>query len=218
MPKPETRAPNTADQKRRQLASLRDAINVICDSWDDAVEAAESRGYGSHTSDDPPVSGGGTSDPTGSDAIREDIAEQWVFTTRRSLALLLKLAVDDEYPLGTFYPPSLRSALNRAAEDVVELWPTNVARLITRIHVSANTARAEWPPTPTAGQRIKDIVVGERAPQLEICVECGTPVTGVAADPIRRINGQPHHMNPCYETARKRKYRASRVPPVETCP
>lgn len=233
----EHRPPPSEAQKREQAAGLCRAIEGICDSWDDAVAAEQARGYAAqspgpraaagtvhpdaadplHTRQMPAAPGKASAfgDQVGNRAILDDRASAWLDAANRSLRLLLAVS-PVEIPVehrwtGAFYPPNLRRTLCVAAEDVVQMWPRNIAVLIERIHGLANEARAEWPPTPRPGQVIQTpdgpVKVGERAPQVETCTECGGPVAGNAADPIRRVDGKPYHERPCWETARKRKQR-----------
>ena len=229
----EHRPPPSRDQKQVQVASLCRALDAICDSWDDAVDAEQARGFANqspgpraaagvvrfdpndplHTRQQPGASGKAHAfgDQTGNQALVDDAAGRWLTAARRSLMLLLWASPADEPGerrwTGPFHPPRLRSTFKRAAEDVVELWPTNVAVLIEKIHVLANTARREWPPTPKVGQTVDGVVVGSRGDTSEVCTECGRVVGANASDPLARIDGKPYHRVPCYQTVWQRNRR-----------
>lgn len=230
----ERRGPPSEQQKTEQVASLCRAIDAICDAWDLAVDAANSRGYGSGGSFDGTGSSSGFwvvefdddgnrtnteyvptahGDPTSAQGLRSDTATRWYGNARRHLALLLRL--DPGAKRGKFYPPALRSQLHHAAEYAVEyVWDEekNLARLIENIHKLANTARREWPPTPKFGQVVDGIKVGERSKsELEVCSECKQPIPGTKLEPVKRIDGQPYCLSPCFETVRKRRARARKA-------
>lgn len=194
----EFRPPPSATQKEVQLTALCSAIDVICGAWESALEALDARGWTSGER----VSGGAISDPTGSAALNGDVADKWLHDCKRNLGLLLGLSCGNGGLRwrGPFVPPRLQSVLKRAAEDVIDIWPVNVALLIERIHRLANTARAEWPPQVHFGQIVDGIKVGEHLNQVEMCQHCGKPVAGGQADPIVRIDGRPYHRTPCYNT------------------
>lgn len=149
--------------------------------------------------------------------IGGDPAQQWLSDVAGCLKLLLAMSLSDDGWVGPFDPPALKSSLRDAAGDVVRLWPANVALLIARIHVLANVARTEWPPTPKVNTVVQTengpVKVGGRADTGVICSDpkCGRYVSGSAADPIRRIDGKPYDMK-CWEKMRKRKQRS--VPPA----
>lgn len=229
------RAPEPGAQRDAYLVSLHTAIDRICDGWEGAVEAVESRGYGqgrvygdaqSTTVSRPskPVydsfgqfvgmerGSGEVRDVVGDEAIRFNLATKWLDDARSLLALLLAISPADEPGerrwTGPFYPPRLRRTLHRAVVDAVELWPKNISHFFDKIAGLGNEAAIEFPLSPKVGERIDGVVVGERALPVETCAECGKPVAGGAADPLRRINDKPFHQRPCYETARKRRQRA----------
>ncbi len=211
------------EQRRVQLDALCRAIDAICDACDLAADSAEARGYPQRVSaavtsaplppnDDPESMSGRyvVGDPTGNAAIRPDVASRWIADARRLLALLLRLSPSVQVN-GAFYPPRLRSALKRAAEEVVSIWPRNVALLFQRIHRLANVARREWPPTPEAGTKVGAVVVGQRGDESEVCTECKAPIGANAEDPLARIDGRPYHRRPCYQTVwQRQKRQASR--------
>lgn len=181
-----------------------------------------------HTRTQPGASGGNSAfgDQTGNEAVRyipdpgkspPMTAQRWLSDVRGCLKLLLAMTStdsDDRWS-GPFDPSAMRQSLNDAASDAVRLWPANVALLIARIHVLANVARTEWPPTPKAGAVIAtpegDIIVGKRTKTGVTCEGCGKYASGDASDPVARIDGKPYHRKPgpdhgaCYFSTRRGK-------------
>ncbi len=207
----ESRSPQTAEQRANQVKAITSAIGRICDSWEIASDAAESRGQGGGSDDVAVSSSGSVGDPTGNAAMVADHAETWLRQSRAALRLLVAITPEDaDVPrwVGSFYPPTMRAALIRCGVEAVALWPRNFGKLIARLVGLANTASNEWPPSPKPGERVGEVVVGKRAQTLEYCGECGQPVAGGAADPIVRIDGKAHHRNPCYYTVYSRTVRA----------
>lgn len=102
---------------------------------------------------------------------------------------------------GDVSDPTLAAALsrNQVREDARK-WLRDLTRL-------ANEAKRRWPPTPKAGDVIEGVKVLETASAVEICTECHSPIGGNAADPLARIDGQPYHRQPCYNTVKRRRAR-----------
>ncbi len=158
----------------------------------------------------PPVA----ADPTGMIATSvPDKASVWLERSDREIRLLISLT-SAEAPGERRWTgrhdelPNLRETAKRAAADLIETWPRNIARLIGSIERLANDAAAEWPPTPKPGTTVDGVKIGGRAPDLEYCAECKQPVTGGPDDPIARVDGKPYHRRPCYMTAYMRRQRA----------
>lgn len=216
-------------------AALCRALGTICDGWDSAMEEAAARGYSQHSPGPrsvqratgksfwdqlnartiTPAKEGPSyreDDVTSSAALIPDFAGEWITQATLHLKVLLSAspadAVGESRWNGPWYPPALRSTFREAAEDLVRLWPMGCERLTQRIHMLANEAARRWPPKPKANEVIDGVKVGGRYVEAEVCTECGGPIAGGAADPIRRIDGRPFHKRPCFDTVRQRALRA----------
>lgn len=205
------------DQKQFAGEAVARSIIQICECWDAVVEAAWDRGYQVRSGEQSPSKSADPTDPTGNRAalvdVHPDRAEAWLSSARSNLATLLRLS-SSEAPYrhtGPFYPPILKSALTRAAEEMAELWPANIAKLFGRIEKLGSEAMRHWPPTPKTGEVVGDVKVGERLNDIVLCTECKSQVIGGAGDPIARIDGKPYHRKPCYQTVWQRNARRSRT-------
>ena len=194
------------DYAREQVVG---AIGQICDAWNDAHEAAWSRGYPSGGSGG---SGGigGHGDPTGNRAMIPDSAEDWIKRATSALVFVLRFSTNDTGArwTGSFNPVLMKRDLQRAGVELVEIWPRRIQSLLNRLYDLADQALREWPPTPHKGEVIGDVRVLERTRTGDDCAKCGRYVAGDASDPIRRLDGKPYHQQPCYEAMRKRKQRS----------
>lgn len=226
----------TTEQKLHQYQAGKRAIDTICEAWPEAQSAAASRGYPTsspgpraaagvvkdtdalHTRQMPPASAKVATfgDATGNAALQfDDAAENWLSEVRGTLGLLLRLSPNHGvWNRGQFHPPSFHDTLTEALSEVVDWWPRNVERLLAKLQGLANTARREWPSTPETGQKVGQVVVGQRADLSEVCVGCHEVIGGGADDPIRRVDGAPYHLNgsgehgSCWTKARKAAQRA----------
>ena len=207
-----------SSQRKFTREALHRAIEVICLAWTSAKESESSWGYSSGKGFD-----GAGSSHVGSDmavagpALQGNDSSKWLDNASETLTSLLACADATQSGrsprwTGPFWPPKMQRTFCEAADEMVALWPARCERIFNRLYQLADTAAREWPATPAIGQEIDGIKVGERLPQIEVCAECRGPVAGGAADPIRRLEGIPYHKEPCYETARKRRYRRSIVP------
>lgn len=172
-----------------------------------------------HVHQMPPANAQGSSfgDPTGNAGIAPaGEAAAWLYDARGVLGLLLRSSGTEVWGerkwTGPFNPPAIIQTLKAAVGDVIEFWPTGTDRVLARLHDLANVARREWPPTPKPGTVVPTpdgtVTVGKRGSVIEMCAECKQVIGGGAADPLRRLDGQPYHLRPCWETARKRKQRS----------
>jgi hypothetical protein len=197
----------TPAQKTHIVSAAQSDVRLVCGAWSGALEEAAAHGFGqSHDPDAPVVSSGGVSDPTGTRAMREDLALDWLTRTRRELAGLLRIT-PQLGASGPFDPPRLTDPLCRAVADVVELWPLNTHDLLNRLSRLAFEAAKNWPPKPRPGEVIDGVRVGSRGPTVETCTECRQPIGGGAADPLARIDNKPYHRTPCYQTVWQRTRR-----------
>ena len=142
----DTRKPPWPAQREKTLEALHRAIDQICDSWDEAMEAHAARGYGKrssglrsaptkknpndpsdplHTSTSKPVSTKvvSFSDPTGQtvrDGPLGDQAERWLAAARGYLSALLRFTSTEiagsRKWTGPFYPVGF-DARNRRKKD-----------------------------------------------------------------------------------------------------
>lgn len=223
-------APSPA-QKERITEVVEQDVRRICRAWPLAVDEASVRGYRSNgggvvptevrvdpsdplhtrrsalTSAKPAAFG----DPTGSDALRDDLAMRWLTDARTSLLFLLATsamqAPGERRWSGAFDPHKLEGSLCMAARDIVELWPMRVQGLLDKISRLAFDAAKAWPPTPRKGDVIDGVTVGGKSTTVEDCTECGGPIAGGAGDPLARIDGRPYHRTPCYQTVWQRNRR-----------
>jgi hypothetical protein len=198
-----------------KLESVQASIRRICRAWTGAIEAAAAVGY--PVSSDGP-SGTGISDPTGSIASslagkHPDIAGRWLIKARRTLADLLvntdaTRARGERRWNGPFDPRRLVETFCMAAQELSELNDKGVNRLFTTIIDLGNEAANQWPDTPKVGTTVDGVKVGKRSATGETCTGCGRYASGDATDPILRIDGQPYHRAPCYNTAKRKAARA----------
>lgn len=222
-------------QRDQTLVSFTKALDQICDSWDGALEAHAARGY-PHESPGPRAAAGVVKDTdalhtrqmkpasakaatggdaTGSAALIEDRAEKWLASARGHLLELLKAsgaeATGERRWTGRFHPPTLRRTLHLAAADLVEWWPNNTGHFVNQVVRLGGIAATRWPPTLKPGAEVETetgtVKVGGRAEASEVCTECRTTIAGGADDPLRRIDGKPFHLAPCWEIARARRDR-----------
>lgn len=183
------------------------SIGQICDAWPDAQLATEAIGF--PTGQGGRSGKGGHADPTANRAMTPDIAIDWMRRARVVLLLILRVSsAPGRAWVGPFDPKAMRGALKEAGGELVELRPMNVGRMFNQLYDLADQALREWPPTPVAGMKIDDVVVGEKAPTWEMCGECRSEIWGGTTDPVRRLDGKPFHKTPCYETVRKRRQRS----------
>ena len=182
------------------------ALDRIVTAWPAAFEAAQARGFGPGGSER--SSSSDVVDPTGSAACRPSQAERWLKETRCVLMLTLSWArIQRAWP-GS--PGPIHEVVGEALDELIEWWPNKLERLLDRIVGQANFAAEHWPATPRKGEVIDGIKVGGRSSTIETCIECRQTVSGGAGDPIVRIDGQPYHRKPCYQTAWQRRKRAER--------
>lgn len=206
--------PPSPEQRAMIQDSCRRDIRAICAAWPAALDESQAHGYGSGF--DPNgtgITGKTVGDPTGDRAMRPDEAHLWLSEARRTLALLLKLADtsrvrNERQWTGSFDPSRLTESFCAAADEIIDTWPLRVQRILDRLTYMASTAAAKWPPTPRKGQVIDGIEVGKSAPPLERCVECGDLILATVTDPLARIDGNPYHRKPCYNTVYVRRRRA----------
>lgn len=183
------------------------AIGQICDAWNDAIAASAARGYPSGGQGG---SGGigGHGDPTGNRALVADAADGWIRRARGMLVWVLQFSARDDARTGRFDPVRLKPALKDGGAQLVDIWPARVMNALNQFYDLADEALREWPPTPEKGDVIDGVKVLDRTRTGEDCAKCGKYVAGDAGDPIRRLDGKPYHVRPCWETARKRKQRS----------
>lgn len=191
------------------------AIGQICDAWPDAIRASAARGFGTGGSGGRQPQGD-HGDPVANKVLRfdrngdlkPDVADRWLRQARELLVYVLQFSPDDGGWTGRFDPVRMRSALKRGGAEMVDLWPMRVQRVMRDLYELADTALREWPATPSKGEKVGEVTVLERNKTGDDCAKCGKYVAGDAGDPIRRLDGKPYHMTPCWETMRKRKARS----------
>jgi hypothetical protein len=219
------------EQQAVLLESLVQDIDRIYDSWATALEARASYGYpptspgfaehgylrrvkfdseGNVIPPDPDDLPPAVGDPTGNKAIAgHDRATQWLESVRGTFSLMLRITPAG-WGGGATEPPGSRNNVKRAARDLVDCWPVNIAKLFTKLHTLADIAAFEWPPTPGEGAVIGEVKVGGRYVELAECAECKRPITGGTGDPIDKFAGKKYHREPCGNTARKRNARVAK--------
>lgn len=187
------------------------AIGQICDAWNDAHEAAWARGY--------PRGGeggsggiGGHGDPTGNRAMQADAAEDWIRRARKYLAVVLAYSASDIARTGPFDPVRLKSYLQQAGKDLVDMWPKGAQRLFNRLYDLADQALREWPPMLKAGDIHDGVTVLRKGNEVDVCYECRLPVAGGVADPrvISKDGNKSFHRTPCYNTWYVRQQRSKK--------
>ena len=169
------------------------AINRIITAWPEATDDAAARGYGRGRHMDEGSSG------------------------RARCPLDCSKGSPCAECGGTGYVPSYpdltgNAALDRAGSRA-DGWLEQVRKCVSELSRLGGQGLKWWPPRVQPGERIGDIVVGERVSDLKSCAECGELIGATSVDPLRHLDGKPYHQKPCWETARKRRFRASRVPP-----
>jgi hypothetical protein len=184
----------TREQKRFQLEQAKIALRRICEAWSTAHEAAVAFACAGGSFGEGRSSKGDHSDATGNKAMQHDTAAEWLNDVRALLR--------------DFRPENERRYV-KALTYLVEKWPPVAPKVLDRLIELSSVAAREWPPKPLKGEVIDGVKVGERITTLETCAECKGGIVGGAIDPIRRLDGKPYHLAPCYHTVRRRRQRMS---------
>jgi hypothetical protein len=188
--------------ERIRLCAHRD-VERVCSAWEPALRDAEARGFGSGRSFD--GCPGGQSELTSVEAAasRPDFATAWLAELGDVLHDMGIPARRDRFHGWT--AETCGPWMHRRVDKMCQTFNREANRTLLRLHRLAAAAHAYWPPPLHKGQRVGNVVVGERGNTVETCALCGEPApsgrdpeTGITL--IKTLDGQVfHNTNPaCY--------------------